>query len=166
MALRIFWRGFDVIQKGLNEFDEKVQREVSRLAIGKAARVVVRQVRANARAIKRTGTLAKSIGVKIWTHKRKYKKKQVLALVGARRGFKQTDEYGNIHVPAKTGHLPERGFYHAKGKKQIAGKRWLERGVESTASEYERVLGNEMEAQFGRALERTTKRFQRQVRRI
>lgn len=161
MATRIIWRGITNFQRGLLDFEGKVHREVVRGAIGKAARPVIRQVKKNARAIKRTGILGTSIGIRVRTYD-----EIVLALVGARRGFQRFDKRGNKHVPSKTGHLPERGFFHVKGRKKVAGKKWLERGVKDTEAEYERILAEQMEAQFERALRRTTRRFQRQLDRI
>lgn len=160
MATRLNWVGFRQLNRGLREFDGKVQREVSRLAITKAATPVVRQVKKNAQEIKRTGILGRSIGRRIVSYER-----QVLALVGARRGFQEVDQWGRKQVPAKTGHLPELGFNHPSGKR-VHARRWLERGIESTADEFERILYDEMENKFATAVERTAKRFQRQLRRI
>ncbi len=79
------------------------QRRIMRPAITKAAKLVVKTARPLVSVDE--GLLKKSLGTQINT----YKTGAVIARIGARSGFSETDEDGNTRDPKNYAHLVENG---------------------------------------------------------
>ena len=97
------------LAKLLTGLGDKVARKVTRQAVTTAANPVLKAARA--KAPKRTGLLAKSLGKKVKTSK---DKQTVTALVGPRRDVVGTFE-GKPYKPSRIAHLVENGKINADG---------------------------------------------------
>lgn len=87
------------LQRGLASLSPVVQRKVVRPAIQQSATIVSKAMKANAKRIKKTGALAKSIGRRMKTYK-----ETVVASVGPRVGWRQgSREPGNYDYLVEDG---------------------------------------------------------------
>lgn len=90
---------------------ESRARTVLAKSLRPAASPINKAAKANARGFAQSGLLWKSIGIVV----RRYKATgQVLAVIGPRRGFKQTVEV--VRNPTKYAHLVEFGTKHSRAK--------------------------------------------------
>lgn len=80
--MELKFAGVKELQKALNKLPYNMQKQAYRKGMTKGAQIANRAAKANARAIKDTGALAKSIGYTISKDRRNAK-------IGARRGFRQ-----------------------------------------------------------------------------
>jgi HK97 gp10 family phage protein len=92
------------LRRTLARLDDKVQKKLLRQAVQASSKPVVKAAR-NAAPVE-TGTLKRSIGVKMKIYKRQA---TAMAIVGPRTGFGFTDDDGVRHDPANYGHLVEGG---------------------------------------------------------
>ena len=77
--------GFRDVARNLEKLKRNVQRKVTRGAVTKAMRPVAKSAKANAKKIKDTGLLSRSIGTRTKTYARSG---VVISIVGAREGFR------------------------------------------------------------------------------
>lgn len=84
-ALGLKADGFEELRAKLAALPDKVFRRVVAQASRKSMKIVISEARSNARAIKETGALAKSLGVKQKTYRRSGVQ---ITIVGPRKGFK------------------------------------------------------------------------------
>jgi|SRR5690625_1803495 len=80
--MHLKFHGIKELQKALNKLPYNMQKQAYRKGMTKGAQIANRAAKANARAIKDTGALAKSIGYTISRDRRNAK-------IGARSGFRQ-----------------------------------------------------------------------------
>lgn len=162
MPLKVNYRGTRNIARGLTDFRAKVDRGVSRIALTKAQRPIVRTAKQNVVSNKRTGQLRRSLGSVVRTYKG-----VVLGFIGPRRGSRFEGTYKGKRIrPSKYAHLVNAGFIHWKTGARVEGNRFLDNAIRSKMGEVESILAQETEANFHKVLERSTKRFRRQIGRL
>lgn len=140
-------RGFNELQRNLKTVVGKIERKANRSAINKAATPIVREAKRNVTID--TGLLKKSIGKKVRTYKAK---KQVIAVVGPRKGFRETDENGNARDPAKYSHLVELGTSHSQAKP------FLRPAMDSKEDESRRIYKEELKKDVSKEVKKFNKR--------
>ena len=97
-------KGDRELKRNLKRLADKVQKKLLRQAVQAGSKPVVKAAR-NAAPVE-SGTLKKSIGVRMKVYKRQA---TVVAIVGPRTGFGFTDDEGTRRDPARYGHLVEGG---------------------------------------------------------
>ena len=115
--------GMEEVARNLKKLENRIQKKVTRGATAKAMRPVAKTAKANAKRIKDTGLLARSIGTKTKT----MRGGTVITIVGPRKGFKTTvmrkDRDGNdkpvVSDPANYAHLVELGTRPHSTKKGV-----------------------------------------------
>lgn len=88
MQFSVDFDGFEELAAVFRELPKRVQTKVLRNAVNVGATPIVKQLRANARSIRETGLLAKSVGFR----HRQYSKpthKAAVNIIGVRSGFKR-----------------------------------------------------------------------------
>lgn len=162
--------GLRAMRRGLESFVSNVDKEASLPAIRRASKVVVSAVRDSARAVKRTGTLAKSISSRAYRARRDVGNigaGEAIAVVGPRRKWVKVVRVGNRLVnrrPSRYAHLSEAGFTHRSGK-AVKGREWFKRGMSASQLSYQTAIVNELEKETPKALDKATRKFQRAQRR-
>jgi len=108
MGIDLKMRGWEDLAKMLQELPEKTQKNAMRSAIGKSARMLVKELKATNRFRDRTGALRKSIKTK--------RVKPTRTIVG-----------DNVVATAPHAHLVEYGYQRKTptGSTHIVGKRFM-----------------------------------------
>ena len=143
-------RGLRQIHLNLHEVREKIEREINRQALRKAARPALRQAKANARASDETGTLRRSLGVKIKTVKRANK---VIIYVGPRTKRARTGPDGRKRDPIRYAHLIELGT-----SRGVEGTHFLERAFKAKKGEAFEIYVAELRVALPKAVRRVERR--------
>lgn len=104
-------RSLRQVERNLQAFQEKIDRSSKRTALQKAARPMLRGAKAN--VAKRYGHLKKALIVKLRTYKRR---REVIAYVGPKRGYKAEGPRGERIWPVLYAHLVEFGTSHSAPK--------------------------------------------------
>lgn len=156
-AVRAEVRGFKQVHKNLHEVREKIEREINRIALRKAVKPALRQAKANARESDDTGTLRRSIGVKLKTYKRKGK---VVIYAGPRTNKARTGPDGRKRDPIKYGHLIELGTKHG-----VEGTHFMERAFTAKKGEGFDIYVGELRIALPKAVRRVERRNRGKKRR-
>lgn len=139
------WKSFDQLEKNLGELVAKVERQGMREAARKAATPMLQAARAKAPV--RTGTLKKSLAVKVKTFKRG-KDSTVMAIIGPDRNV--VSEAGD--KPVKYAHLVELGTQHS------AAKPFLRPAFDETKDQSIKVYADSLKPAIERVARRVNKR--------
>ena len=150
--------GLEQITINLQETVDRVDREVNRKALRKAIKPALRQAKANARESDDTGTLRRSLGVKVKTYVRK---RAITIYAGPRRGFARQRPNGQKQDPIRYGHLIELG---RKNGSEIKATHFLERAFKSKRREafdiWKREVKDGIPVAIGKVM-RSKRRFKR-----
>lgn len=146
-------RGLRQVHLNLEELQKKVEREINRVALKQASKPMVRQAKANARASDETGTLRRSLGVKIKTVKRKG---QVVIYAGPRTKRARTGPDGRKRDPIRYAHLIELGT-----SRGVEGTHFLERAFKAKKGEAFEIYVAELRVALPKAVRKVERRNRR-----
>lgn len=106
-GLRVTGRidGLGEFTRKLHDVDKKVRKKLVRKAASEGGKVILKAAKSNL-TTRRTGQLRRSLGRKVKVYRGSGK---AVAIVGARKGFKSTDEQGKPVDPVNYAHLVEFG---------------------------------------------------------
>lgn len=148
-------RGLKQVEKNLLELQEKIERELMRDSLRKAARPMLRQAKANAREFDETGTLRMSLGVKVKTFKRAGK---IIIYAGPRTGKARQGPDGRKRDPIRYAHLIE--FGTSRG---VKATHFLERAFTARVGEAFGIYVTELRIGLPRIVRRVERRNRRRA---
>ena len=125
---------------------------ITRAAVTAGGRIVRKQAKANARAIKRTGQLAKLTDMKVKTYK---KSGNTVAIIGPKKGGKIIHPVYGAVDPHKYSHLVELGTEHSTPKPFLRAAMMTTKGAVASA------MGSKARDQLAREVAKAAKKGRR-----
>ena len=150
-GISLHLEGHKELIRALDLLPAFVSFNLSKNAARAAMVPVNKAAKQNAKAIQDTGTLWRSIGIKV---KRLPRLGIVWVGVGPRKGHAIQMPDGRTRDPVNYGHLVEMGFLNARTGEHVAARPWLRPAIDSKARKVLSIYVNKMRAGLIRLTEK------------
>ena len=142
-GITVHLEGHKELIRALDLLQASVAFSLSRNAARAAMVPVNKAAKQNAKVLQDTGTLWRSIGIKV---KRITRAGIVWVGVGPRKGHDITLPNGKKRDPVKYGHLVELGFLNVRTGEHVAARPWLRPAIDSQGRKVLSIYVNKIRA--------------------